>query len=148
MATGQWEAHDLTFEKFFKGTGPNLHSNANLYMMFTSSSYTPNLATHDFEADLTNIVSGTNLSSAGVALTGATITLSGGVITFDLGDVNVATVTATGIRNLHIVDKTPASSAANFLIMSCTLDGDISPAAGALAATINALGVFAFDLHP
>lgn len=148
MATGQWEAHDLTFEKFFKGTGPNLHSNANLYMMFTSSSYTPNLATHDFEADLTNIVSGTNLSSAGVALTGATITLSGGVITFDLGDVSVATVTATGIRNLHIVDKTPASSAANFLIMSCTLDGDISPAAGALAATINALGVFAFDLHP
>jgi hypothetical protein len=148
MATGQWEAHDLTFEKFFKGTGPNLHSNANLYMMFTSSSYTPNLATHDFEADLTNIVSGTNLSSAGVALTGATITLSGGVITFDLGDVNVATVTATGIRNLHIVDKTPASSAANFLIMSCTIDGDISPAAGALAATINALGVFAFDLHP
>jgi hypothetical protein len=148
VATGPWEPHDLTWEKFFKGTGPNLHSNANLYMMFTSVSFTPNFATHDFEADLTNIVSGTNLSSAGVALTGATISLSSGVITFDLGDVNVSTVTATGIRNLHIVDKTSGNAATNQLIMTCVLDGDISPSAGALAATIDALGVFAFDLHP
>jgi hypothetical protein len=148
VATGDWEPHDLTIEKCFKGTGPNLHSNANLYMMFTSSSFTPNTATHDFEADLTNIVSGTNLSSAGVALTGATITTTGGVITFDLGDVNVSNVTASGIRNLHIVDKTSGSSATNQVVMSCVLDGDISPSAGALAATINALGVFALNLHP
>jgi hypothetical protein len=147
MATGTWVPYDLTFEKVFNGT-IDLHSNANLYAMFTSSTHTPNRATHDFEADLTNIVSGTNLSSSGVALTGATISLSSNVITWDIGDVSVGSVTATGIRNIHIVDKTSGNAATNPLIMFCTLDGDISPSAGTLAVTINAAGVFTLDLAP
>jgi len=145
MATGTWVPYNLTFEKMLNGT-IDLHSNSNLYAMFTSSTHTPNRSTHDFEADLTNIVSGTNLSSAGVALTGATVSLSSNTITWDLGDVSVSTVTATGIRNIHIVDKTSGSSATNPLIMYVTLDGDISPSAGTLAVTINAAGVFTLAL--
>ena len=147
MATGTWIPYNLTFEKAFNAT-VDLHSNANLYMMFTSSTHTPNRSTHDFEADLTNIVSGTNLSSAGVALTGAAISLTSNTIKFDINDVSVSTVTATGIRNLHIVDKTTGNSATNTLVAYCVLDGDISPSAGTLAVTIDALGVFSIDLAP
>jgi hypothetical protein len=147
MATGTWVPYDLTFEKVFNGT-LDLHSNANLYWMFTSSSHTPNRATHDFEADLTNIVSGTNLSSSGIALASPVISLSTNVIKWDATDLSVPTVTATGIRNIHLVDKTSGNSATNSLIMFCTLDGDISPSAGTLAITLDANGFFLLDLAP
>jgi hypothetical protein len=147
MATGTWVPYALTFEKLMNGT-IDLHSNANLYWMFTSSSHTPNAATHDFEADLTNIVSGTNLSAAGVALASPVISLSTDVIKWDATDLSNATTTASGIRNIHVVDKTSGSSATNPLIMFCTLSGDISPSAGTLAITLDANGFFLLDLAP
>jgi hypothetical protein len=122
----------------------DLNGNANVYMMFTSSSHTPNVDTHDYENDLTNIVSGTNLNAAGVALTNvvSTYDTATNTLKIDCDDVSVATVTATGIRNLHIVDKTSGSSATNPLIAYCTLDGDLSPNAGTLSVTIDAAGIY------
>jgi hypothetical protein len=61
---------------------------------------------------------------------------------FDCDNVSIATVTATGIRNAHIVDKTSGAAATNPLICYCTFDGDLSPSAGTLAITIDAAGVF------
>lgn len=149
MSTGTWIPYGLTFEKIFGG-GLDLHGNTDLYLMFTSSTHTPNRDTHDFEADLTNVVSGTNLSASGVALSGATIAFDAGsdTISFDLADVSEDDVTATGIRNLHIVDKTSGNSATNLLVAYCTLDGDLSPSAGTLAVTFDADGVFTVDLNP
>lgn len=147
MASGTFSPYDTTFAKFFNTTY-KIDGSSSLYMMFTSASHTPNAATHDFENDLTNVVSGTNLSSAGVALGSVSVSLSSGVVKFDVADVSEANVTATGIRNLHIVDKTAGSSSANQLVAYCTLDGDISPNAGTLAVTIHADGYVNVDLHP
>jgi hypothetical protein len=146
MATGTWVAYPLTFEKMLNGT-LDLHSNSNLYWMFTSSSHTPAI-THDFEADLTNIVSGTNLSAAGVAIASPVVSLATDIIKWDATDLSNSTTTATGIRNIHVVDKTSGSSATNPLIMYAVLDGDISPSAGTLAITLHANGFFLLDLAP
>ena len=126
----------------------DLDSNANLYWMFTSSSHTPNVDTHNDEADLTNIVSGTNLSAAGVAVTSPAVTYDTGTNTvkFDATDISVSTVTATGIRNIHLVDKTSGSSATNPLICYATLDGDLSPVAGTLSFVFDAAGVFTISV--
>lgn len=122
----------------------DLDANANLYWMFTSSTHTPNLDTHDFENDLTNIVSGTNLSAAGVAATSPAVTYdtATNTIKFDAADISVSTVTATGIRNIHLVDKTSGSSATNPLICYATLDADLSPVAGTLSFVFDSAGIF------
>jgi hypothetical protein len=143
MASGTWQTYGLGV-KALLNKEVDLNGNANLYMMFTSSSHTPNVDTHDYENDLTNIVSGTNLSAAGVALTGSAVTYdtATNTIKFDVDDVSVSTVTATGIRNAHIVDKTSGSSATNPLVAYCTFDSDLSPNAGTLSITIDSAGVF------
>lgn len=143
MAQGTFSVYGLAMKAMLSG-GIDLDGNSNIYAMFTSSTHTPNIDTHDFEADLTNVVSGTNLSSSGVALTGCAVTYDAGTntIKFDANDISVSTVTATGIRNIHLVDKTSGSSATNPLIAYVTLDGDLSPSAGTLAVTFDSAGVF------
>ena len=146
MATGTWVAYPLTFEKAMNGT-LDLHSNANLYWMFTGASHTPAI-THDFEADLTDIISGTNLPAAGIALASPVISLATDVIKWDATDLSNATTTATGIKNIHLVDKTSGSSSTNPLIMYAVLDSVLSPNAGTLTVTLNANGIFLLDLAP
>lgn len=143
MATGTWQVYGLGLKSILNKEA-DLNANSNLYMMFTSVTHTPNVDTHNFENALTNIVSGTGLSAAGIAITGSLLTYNTGTNTlmFDIDDISASTVTATGIRNAHIVDKTPASTAANPLIAYCTFDADLSPSAGTLSITINAAGVF------
>lgn len=143
MATGTWQVYGLGL-RAIHNKEVDLNGNANVYMMFTSSSHTPNVDTHDYESDLTNIVSGTNLSAAGVALTNVVSTYDAGTNTLmiDCDNVSVATVTATGIRNAHIVDKTSGAAATNPLIAYVTFDSDLSPNAGTLSITIDAAGIY------
>lgn len=143
MATGTVQVYGLGMKSILNKE-VDLDGNANIYAMFTSSSHTPNVDTHDYENDLTNIVSGTNLSSAGVALTGVATTYDAGTNTIkvDANDISVSTVTATGIRNIHLVDKTSGSSSTNPLIAYITLDADLSPSAGTLAVTWDSAGIF------
>jgi hypothetical protein len=143
MATGTFQLYGLGMTAILNKL-VDLDSNSNLYWMFTSSSHTPVIDTHDFEADLTNIVSGTNLSSAGIQVTSPAVTYDTGTNTakFDATDISVATVTATGIRNIHLVDKTSGSSATNPLVAYATLDADLSPSAGTLAFTFDSAGIF------
>lgn len=143
MATGTFQVYGLGLAAILNKE-VDLNSNANLFWMFTSSSHTPNVDTHDYESDLTNIVSGTNLSSAGVAVSGSAVTYdtATNTVKFDATDISVATVTATGIRNIHLVDKTSGSSATNPLICYATLDADLSPVAGTLSFVFDSAGVF------
>lgn len=145
MASGTWTVYGPAITAALSGN-LDLSGNSNLFMMFTSSTHTPS-SDHEFEDDLTNIVSGTGLSSAGVAITGTmTYTSATDTNTFDVSDVNESNVTATGIRNCHIVDKTGGSPATNRLIAFTTLDSDLSPNDGTLSITIDAGGVF--DIAP
>jgi hypothetical protein len=143
MATGTFQLYGLG-AKAILAKLVDLDTNANLYWMFTSSSHTPVIDTHDFEADLTNIVSGTNLSSAGIVVDTPAVTYDTGTNTvkFDAVDISVATVTATGIRNIHLVDKTSGSSATNPLVLYATLDADLSPSAGTLSFVFDSAGIF------
>jgi hypothetical protein len=63
-------------------------------------------------------------------------------VKFDAVDISVATVTATGIRNIHLVDKTSGSSATNPLVLYATLDADLSPSAGTLSFVFDSAGIF------
>lgn len=143
MATGTWRVYGLGLGAILNKE-VDLNGNTNLYMMFTSATHVPNVDTHDYENDLTNVVSGTNLPAAGIQLTGAAVSYNTGTdtIMFDVADVSVSNVTATGIRNAHIVDKTSGLASTNPLIAYCTFDSDLSPNAGTLSITIDAAGVF------
>ena len=144
MAAGTWQVYGLGLLAILNKE-VDLNGNANIWWMFTSVTHTPNVDTHDYESDLTNIVSGTNLPAAGIiTVTPAVATYTAGTNTLmaDLPDLSVVNVTATGVRNLHIVDKTSGAAATNPLIAYCTLDGDLSPNAGTLSVTVDAAGLF------
>lgn len=140
MPTGPWKLHGPAVTAAFSGQ-LDIDANPNLFVMFTSSAYVPNVD-HAFENQLTNIVSGTNLPAAGVSVTGtAAYNATTDVTTIDISDVSVANVTATGIRNAHLVDKTGGTPLTNRLVASVTFDADLSPQAGALNITIDAAGL-------
>lgn len=144
MATGTWQVYGLGM-KAIMNKEVDLDGNANLYMMFTSSSEVPDVDTDDYENDITaNEVTGTNLSSGGVALTNAVASYDSATntIKFDCDDVSVANVTASDIKNLHIVDKTSGVASTNPLIAYCVLDSALNPSAGTLSVTIDSAGVF------
>lgn len=146
MATGTWQTHGPIIRAALQGAA-DLDGNANIYWMFTSVTYVPN-PDHEFESSLTNIVSGTNLPAAGVVATGSAVTYDAGTntVTFTVADLSVATVTATGIRNAHLVDKTSGVAASNRIIASVTFDSDLSPNAGTLTMDVPANGIFAITV--
>lgn len=146
MALGTWQTHGPITRACLSGQN-TLNANANIWWMFTSVTFVPN-PDLEFESSLTNIVSGTNLPAAGIAATGATVTYdpATNTTTFTVADLSVATVTATGIRNMHLVDKTSALATTNRIIASVTYDGDLSPNAGTLTGDVPANGVFAITI--
>ena len=113
-----------------------------LYVMLLTSSYTPNLDTHDFENDLTNEVAGTGYTAGGKALTTVAFTYDSATNTWklDADDVSWTGSTITA-RYAAIVDKTPASSAANRLIALVDFGTDVVSSGGNFDITWDAAGI-------
>lgn len=142
MAVGTWTVHGPIVRAALQGS-VDLDANANLYWLFTTSAYVPNVD-HEFESSLTNVINGTNLPSSGVPATGSTVSYDAATNTvrFTVNDLTRNPVSANGIRNAHLVDKTGGSAATNRLIASLRFNEDISPNDGPLTLDIPATGVF------
>jgi hypothetical protein len=137
MATGTFQVHGHWVANALST------AMANLNFMFSSNTgaVDPDL---DFENDITNEVTGTNVPAGGIAATGETCTYntSTNTITCDIGDLSQGSATATGIRQIYLVDKSGGSAATNRIVASTLLDSALSPNAGTLSVTIDSAGVF------
>ncbi|KKM03934.1 hypothetical protein LCGC14_1769460 [marine sediment metagenome] len=137
----------LTLEKFFIDTaGVSLEAETNKIAL-VQDGYTPNFDTHDFHADLTNEVTGTNYTVEGEAATTTEITLSSGTLKFDAADTVYATVTISDAM-AGVLALAVGSSATNQLVVL----QDFVTAASATAANFtiqhNASGIFTLDYTP
>lgn len=138
MATGTMNWHGPAFISAFN---KELDYNSDtIAMMFTSATDTPDVDLYDYVNDfVANVVSGTNLAATGVTLTTCVMSVVGAsnIVKFTHDDVSVANVTATGIKNIYIVDRTPATDATRPIFGSAVLDVAISPNAGTLTVDVD-----------
>jgi hypothetical protein len=103
--------------------------------LLASSSYTPNMDTHDFLDDVVaNEVTGTNWAAGGQN-TNATITVDAGTneVRVALADISVPTVTLTDGKHVIVYNSTPGTNATRHLIGYGTFDTALAPTAGTLA---------------
>lgn len=114
-----------------------------IYVMLTTSTYTPDQDVHDYYNDVTNEVSGTGYSANGAALASITWTYTSGTNTwaFDAADTSWTTATITA-RNAIVYDRTPGTDATRPLICYQASDADITSTAGTWTITWNASGIF------
>lgn len=112
-------------------------------IMHTSATHTPDQDVHNYYDDITNEVTGTNVPAGGTALANCTMTYTGAtnVVKLDADDYSVATATASGIKNSHIYDSSPATDATRPLIGYIVWDTAMSPSAGTLSVTFDAAGI-------
>lgn len=94
-----------------------------LYVMLTTSTYTPNQDTHDYKDDVTNEISGTAYVANGYQLVTEAFTQANNVITLDADDPSWATATFTTRRAVYY-DRTPASDATRPLLSWVDFGGD------------------------
>lgn len=113
-------------------------------IMHTSATEVPDQDNDDYYDDIVaNEITGTNVPANGTALANPTVTKTGAtnVIKFDCDDYSIATATATGIKNSHIYNRTPATDAIRPLIQFIVWDSLLSPNAGQLAVVFDSAGV-------
>ena len=114
-------------------------------VLLTSSSYTPNAATHTVKADVTNELSTANGYTAGGATLGSvTWSRSGGTVTFDAADTQwTASGGSITARYAVIYDDTAASDELVCYILLDTTPADVTATAGnTFTLSWNASGIF------
>jgi hypothetical protein len=106
-----------------------------------TSSYTPNIDTHDFFDDVTNEVSGAGYTTGGATLASPTVTvdLTNNRAEFDATDTSwsSATITARGA----VVYKSTGTATTSPLICYIDFTTDQSSTVGTFAITWNAEGI-------
>lgn len=107
-----------------------------------TNTYTPDFDAHDFHADLTNEVTGTNYTAGGVAITGKTLTYDSATneTRFDCDDPTYTNITVASIRKL-VFYKVVGTSATDPLLWAITFDGDSSVTAANFVVTVPATGI-------
>jgi len=137
MATGTLAWHGPAFISAFNKEVD--YNSDTIKMAFATVTYVPDVDAHDYFNDMTNEVTGTNLSAGGVTLTTCVMTVVGAsnIVKFTHDDVSVSTVTATGIRVCVIYDATPGTAATRPILGSAVLDSDVSPNAGTLTVDVD-----------
>ena len=110
-----------------------------------SSSYTPNVDTHDDYGDLSNEVSGTGYTTGGAALANKTVTHNDtdNVGIFDADDLKWTTVTLTNIK-WAVLYKDAVAEADKKLIAAIDLGAAQSPTGVDFQITWNADGILRF----
>lgn len=94
-------------------------------LMLLTSSYTPDVDTHQYQNDLTGEVSDANYTTGGVALmsVGCTYDAATNKVVFDAADVTLPGV-VPNVRYAVIVDVTPGTAATNPLVLYIDLGAD------------------------
>ena len=110
-----------------------------------TSSYTPDVDTHDYFDDIDNEVAAAgNYSSGGdtIATGGgtATYTAAGNYVRFDAADAEWTTSTITA-RYAIVYDSTPGSDATNPLVCYQNAGADVSTTAGTFTVQWHASGI-------
>lgn len=117
-------------------------TNDPIKLALTTSSYTPNIDTHDFFNDITNEVSGTGYTAGGFTLAGKATSVD---TTDNEGvfDANDSTNTTTTISNARyaILYKSTGVASTSPLIAYYDLDGNQSSIGGDFSFTWNSEGI-------
>lgn len=114
-------------------------------MQLVQDAYTPDFNNHDFEADITNEVSGTGYSAPGKDMAGEAVTIGGGVWTFDATDTQWTTATISSIRGRVIFDNTLTSDP---LLVATNFAADYTVTNGTLTIQENGSGIWTIDYTP
>lgn len=137
----------LTLEKMLIDTaGQSLEAETHKEML-VQDGYTPDFSVHDFRADVTNEVTGTNYTAGGVAVTSTEVTVSGGTLTYDAADTVYSTVTVSNAMAGVIYFNVGTAATDQLVVLQ-----DFVTAASATAANFtiqnNASGIFTIDFTP
>jgi len=110
--------------------------------MLTTSSYSPNIDTHDFRDDVTNEVSGTGYSAGGTALANKTVTAdtTNDRAVLDADDTSWATATITA-RYAVLYKSRGGASSADELIAAIDFGSDIASTGGTFLITWSSNGI-------
>ena len=142
MASG---LYGITFLNALKNTLALDLDNDTIKIMLVTSSYTPDFGAHDFKADVTNEVSGTNYTAGGNTLSSLALTQTGGTIKFDAADTSWSSATITDARGAVIYDDSLTDDP---LIAYIDFGADYSSTNGTFTIAFNAGGIFTIDLTP
>jgi hypothetical protein len=106
-----------------------------------TSTYSPNLDTHDFYDDVTNEVSSTNYTAGGFTLTSPTITVDGASneVRLDAADASWTTVTFT--TRYGVVYKSTGTASTSPLIALIDFGADQTVSAANFSIVFAATGV-------
>jgi len=129
-------------KKTLDGTNIDFTSNT-IKVALTTSSYTPNQATHDFFDDITNEVSGTGYTAGGATLGSKTVTLdtTNKWVVFDAADTSWTTSTITNAR-YAVIYKSTGTASTSPLVALIDLGSNQSTSASTFAITWSSDGIF------
>lgn len=118
------------------------HEADTIKLALVSSSYTPDIDTHQFFSDITNEVSGTGYTAGGFTLAGKAVTVDTTNNRAEL-DATDLTNTSTTISNVRyaILYKSTGVASSSPLIGYFDLDGNQSSIGGDFSFTWNAEGI-------
>ena len=116
-------------------------ANDTLKVALLTSSYTPNIDTHEFFDDLTNEVSGTGYTAGGKTITSPSVTQdnTNDIGKFDADDVTWASSTITA--RYAVIYKDTGTPATSPLLAYVDFGSDKSSSAGDFVIQWNALGI-------
>lgn len=106
-----------------------------IYVMLTTSTYSPNRATHAAKSDVTNEVTSTGYSAGGQAISNPALTVASNVIKFD-GDDSAWTGVTFSARYAVLYDHT-----SNALVGYVDFGADASPIAANFTITWSGSGI-------
>jgi hypothetical protein len=113
-------------------------------VMLTTSTYTPNQATHQYKSSVTNEVTGTGYTAGGATLASKTEAISSHVKTFDAADVSWATSTITA--RYAVVYSSTGTDATSPLLCYIDFGADVVSSGGTFQITWDAAGIFSITV--
>lgn len=140
--------YGLGWQKQLDGsTGRFVWATDTFKVALTTSTYAPNIDTHDFFNDVTNEVVGTGYTGGGVTLASKTSTYdtASDQVRLDAADVQWTTSTITG-RYAVVWYDTAGASGTDPLLGLVNFESDVSTTAGTFQITWDATGLMSFDL--
>lgn len=114
-----------------------------IHAILVTSTYTPNIDTHDYRNDITNEVTGTGYTAGGQALVSKTVTIdtTNDRAVFDSNDPQWTTATITA-RAVILAKTRGGASSADELGGYWDFGSDITSTAGTFTVAVNAGGWF------
>lgn len=134
-------------QKMIDGSGSIVYSSATMKVALTTSTYTPDMDTHDFFNDVTNEVTGTGYTAGGATLASKTSTYDTATdqIRLDAADTSWTTSTITA-RRAVLWNDTAGASSTDPVVGWVDFGADVSTTAGTFQITWDATGIVVYDV--